>query len=158
MKIRRFFGKDMREALSQVKAELGSDAVIMSNRKVADGIELVAAYDKEPEAKLNLNTRHGKKSPDGQQKSTPSLSEIIGDDGPDNLRALLEKQAAERNAAAEAASQQTTLVRFSLILSALRSSLTLMLSRNLSVRSRQRRLPTRTVTYFPLPMCLITAG
>ena len=47
MKIRRFFGKDMREALSQVKAELGSDAVIMSNRKVADGIELVAAYDKE---------------------------------------------------------------------------------------------------------------
>ena len=52
MKIRRFFGKDMREALSQVKAELGSDAVIMSNRKVADGIELVAAYDKEPEAKL----------------------------------------------------------------------------------------------------------
>ncbi len=108
MKIRRFFGKDMREALSQVKAELGSDAVIMSNRKVADGIELVAAYDKEPEAKLNLNTRHGKKSPDGQQKSTPSLSEIIGDDGPDNLRALLEKQAAERNAAAEASSQQTT--------------------------------------------------
>ena len=40
MKIRRFFGKDMREALSQVKAELGSDAVIMSNRKVADGMSL----------------------------------------------------------------------------------------------------------------------
>ena len=54
MKIRRFFGKDMREALSQVKNELGSDAVIMSNRKVADGIELVAAYDKEPVAKLSL--------------------------------------------------------------------------------------------------------
>ena len=80
MKIRRFFGKDMREALSQVKAELGSDAVIMSNRKVADGIELVAAYDKEPEAKLNISKTPSK----GAAKSaTPSLSEIIGDDGPD---------------------------------------------------------------------------
>lgn len=94
MKIRRFFGKDMREALNQVKAELGSDAVIMSNRKVADGIELVAAYDKEPEAKLKLNTRQSTESRNGK-KPVPSLSEIIGDEGPDSLRALLEKQAAE---------------------------------------------------------------
>jgi len=89
MKIRRFFGKDMREALSQVKAELGSDAVIMSNRKVADGIELVAAYDKEPEAKLAV-PKPTAKAPG--QKPVPSLSEIIGDDGPDSLKALLEKQ------------------------------------------------------------------
>ena len=89
MKIRRFFGKDMREALSQVKAELGSDAVIMSNRKVADGIELVAAYDKEPEAKLSV-PKPASKAPG--QKAVPSLSEIIGDDGPDSLKALLEKQ------------------------------------------------------------------
>ena len=89
MKIRRFFGKDMREALSQVKAELGSDAVIMSNRKVADGIELVAAYDKEPEAKLSVPKKQA--SAPGQ-KPVPSLSEIIGDDGPDSLKALLEKQ------------------------------------------------------------------
>ncbi|MBU3022222.1 flagellar biosynthesis protein FlhF [Aestuariibacter sp. A3R04] len=93
MKIRRFFGKDMREALSQVKAELGSDAVIMSNRKVADGIELVAAYDKEPEAKLKLTPRHDTAKP-AQPKATPTLSEIIGDDGSDSLRALLEKQTA----------------------------------------------------------------
>ncbi|GEA11718.1 flagellar biosynthesis protein FlhF [Alteromonas sp. KUL49] len=93
MKIRRFFGKDMREALSQVKAELGSDAVIMSNRKVADGIELVAAYDKEPEAKLSVKKpAAAKKDP-----AVPSLSEIIGDDGPDSLKALLEKQHGEQN-------------------------------------------------------------
>ena len=93
MKIRRFFGKDMREALSQVKAELGSDAVIMSNRKVADGIELVAAYDKEPEAKLftpKASPQAAAKTPG--QRAVPSLSEIIGDDGPDSLKALLEKQ------------------------------------------------------------------
>jgi flagellar biosynthesis protein FlhF len=52
MKIRRFYGKDMRDALKQVKDELGGDAVIMSNKKHADGIEIVAAYDKEPDAQL----------------------------------------------------------------------------------------------------------
>lgn len=101
MKIRRFFGKDMREALSQVKAELGSDAVIMSNRKVADGIELVAAYDKEPDATLSLKSS-GKK-----ENSTPSLSEIIGDDGPDTLRALLEKQQGGGQSASRPQSQRS---------------------------------------------------
>ena len=42
----------MREALKQVKDELGGDAVIMSNKKHADGIEIIAAYDKEPDAQL----------------------------------------------------------------------------------------------------------
>nr|WP_086941098.1 flagellar biosynthesis protein FlhF [Thaumasiovibrio occultus] len=45
MKIRRFFAKDMRAALSQVKEELGAEAVIMSNKKVTGGIEIVAAVD-----------------------------------------------------------------------------------------------------------------
>ena len=88
MKIRRFFGKDMREALKQVKDELGGDAVIMSNKKVADGVELVAAVDKETEMTKPAPTISlGRRS-----KNTPTLSEIIGDDGPDSLKALLEKQ------------------------------------------------------------------
>ncbi|MEZ8046141.1 flagellar biosynthesis protein FlhF [Vibrio sp. 10N.237.312.C02] len=45
MKIKRFFAKDMRTALLQVKEELGSEAVIMSNKKVAGGVEIVAAID-----------------------------------------------------------------------------------------------------------------
>ncbi|WP_063659228.1 flagellar biosynthesis protein FlhF [Aliivibrio fischeri] len=45
MKIKRFFAKDMRSALVQVKEELGVDAVIMSNKKVTGGIEIVAAID-----------------------------------------------------------------------------------------------------------------
>ncbi|MBO1255215.1 flagellar biosynthesis protein FlhF [Alteromonas sp. 5E99-2] len=89
MKIRRFFGKDMREALSLVKDELGQDAVIMSNRKVSDGVELVAAYDKEPEQSLKARTPVSAPS----TKPVPTLSEIIGDHGPDNLKALLEQQA-----------------------------------------------------------------
>ncbi|MGF1695939.1 flagellar biosynthesis protein FlhF [Vibrio kyushuensis] len=45
MKIKRFFAKDMRSALLQVKEELGAEAVIMSNKKVAGGVEIVAAVD-----------------------------------------------------------------------------------------------------------------
>ncbi|MYM59817.1 flagellar biosynthesis protein FlhF [Vibrio sp. OCN044] len=50
MKIKRFFAKDMRTALLQVKHQLGDDAVIMSNKKVAGGIEIVAAVDNETAA------------------------------------------------------------------------------------------------------------
>ncbi|WP_293750562.1 flagellar biosynthesis protein FlhF [uncultured Paraglaciecola sp.] len=91
MKIRRFYGKDMREALKQVKDELGGDAVIMSNKKHADGIEIVAAYDKEPDAELMPNKAQPKVQT-SPTKKTPTLSEIIGDTGPDSLKALLEKQ------------------------------------------------------------------
>ncbi|MGL6026626.1 MAG: flagellar biosynthesis protein FlhF [Vibrio sp.] len=45
MKIKRFFAKDMKTALLQIKEELGVDAVIMSNKKVAGGVEIVAAVD-----------------------------------------------------------------------------------------------------------------
>ncbi|WP_375750873.1 flagellar biosynthesis protein FlhF [Vibrio sp. HN007] len=45
MKIKRFFAKDMRTALLQVKEELGAEAVIMSNKKVTGGVEIVAAVD-----------------------------------------------------------------------------------------------------------------
>ena len=45
MKIRRFVAKDMRSALAQIKDELGADAVIMSNKKIPEGVELMAAID-----------------------------------------------------------------------------------------------------------------
>ncbi|MDD1792442.1 flagellar biosynthesis protein FlhF [Enterovibrio sp. ZSDZ42] len=47
MKIKRFFAKDMRTALAEVKEALGADAVIMSNKKVTGGVEIVAAVDTE---------------------------------------------------------------------------------------------------------------
>ena len=45
MKIKRFFAADMRKAMAQIKEELGPDAVIMSNKKVTGGVEIVAAYE-----------------------------------------------------------------------------------------------------------------
>ncbi len=45
MKIKRFFAADIRQAMRMVKEEFGVDAVIMSNRSVDGGIEIVAAQD-----------------------------------------------------------------------------------------------------------------
>ncbi|MDJ0806503.1 MAG: flagellar biosynthesis protein FlhF, partial [Gammaproteobacteria bacterium] len=50
MKIRRFFAADMRQALRQVREALGADAVILSNKSVEGGVELVAAIDFSDEA------------------------------------------------------------------------------------------------------------
>ncbi len=45
MKIKRFFAADIRQVMRMVKEELGADAVIMSNRSVDGGVEIVAAQD-----------------------------------------------------------------------------------------------------------------
>ena len=45
MKIKRYFAADMRQAIRKVREEQGPDAVILSNRKVDGGIEIVAAID-----------------------------------------------------------------------------------------------------------------
>ncbi|NOZ11300.1 MAG: flagellar biosynthesis protein FlhF [Gammaproteobacteria bacterium] len=45
MKIKRFFAADIRDAMRQVRAEQGPDAVILSNRTVQGGVEIVAAVE-----------------------------------------------------------------------------------------------------------------
>jgi flagellar biosynthesis protein FlhF len=45
MKIKRFFAADMRTAIRQVRETLGPDSVILSNKSVGGGVELVAALD-----------------------------------------------------------------------------------------------------------------
>ncbi len=45
MKIKRYMAASMRAALGQVRAEQGPDAVILSSRRVDEGIEVIAAVD-----------------------------------------------------------------------------------------------------------------
>lgn len=45
MNIRRFFGKNAREALAQVKQALGDDAIIVANRSVNGGTEIMAMLE-----------------------------------------------------------------------------------------------------------------
>ncbi|MFN2308651.1 MAG: flagellar biosynthesis protein FlhF [Gammaproteobacteria bacterium] len=45
MQIKRYFATDMRQAIRKVREEQGPDAVILSNRKVEGGVEIIAALD-----------------------------------------------------------------------------------------------------------------
>lgn len=99
MKIKRFFAKDMRTALNEVKEELGADAVIMSNKKLADGVEIVAAIDNDrtaapakqapathAAAPREAQTRFVRPEP---RQAQPAKQAQVAD----SLEALLERQA-----------------------------------------------------------------
>ena len=45
MKIKRYFAPDIRQAIRKVREDQGPDAVILSNRQVDGGVEIVAAID-----------------------------------------------------------------------------------------------------------------
>jgi len=52
LKIKRFFAKDIRSALDEIKISLGPDAIIMSNKNVDGGVEIVAAIDEDSNATI----------------------------------------------------------------------------------------------------------
>ena len=58
MKIKRFVAPDMRQAMREVREEQGPDAVILSTRRMDDGIEVIAAIDYD-EALVREAARHG---------------------------------------------------------------------------------------------------
>lgn len=62
MKVKRFFAKDISGAIRNVRVDLGVDAVILSNRDVDGGIEIVAAVDYDEELFGNLGMDAGKDS------------------------------------------------------------------------------------------------
>ena len=66
MIIKRFVAKDIRLAMRMVKDELGADAVIMSNKSVDQGVEIVAAKDFDEHAVYNKLDSGG--SPDKTNK------------------------------------------------------------------------------------------
>ena len=45
MKIKRYTGTNTREVLTRIRNDLGADAVILSNREIVGGVELMAAVD-----------------------------------------------------------------------------------------------------------------
>jgi len=58
MKIKRFVAPDMRQAMREVREEQGPDAVILSTRRLDEGVELVAAIDYD-ESLVREAARHG---------------------------------------------------------------------------------------------------
>ncbi len=45
MNVKRFFARTSREAMAQIRAELGEDAVVLKTRKVNNGVEIMAMAD-----------------------------------------------------------------------------------------------------------------
>ncbi len=72
MKIKRFFAPDMRQAIRQVREALGPDAVILSNKSVEGGVELVAARDYDEAAFYGS-------AGEADQTLTPAESETLED-------------------------------------------------------------------------------
>lgn len=64
MKIKRIFASDMRQAIRQVRQELGADAVILSNKTVDGGVEIVAARDYDERAVEEAVQQHQSKMTD----------------------------------------------------------------------------------------------
>ncbi|WP_058834662.1 flagellar biosynthesis protein FlhF [Luteimonas abyssi] len=70
MKIRRFVATDMRTALQQVRDAHGPDAVILSNRRTDEGVEIVAAsnYD---ESVVQRAIEDAQRDADARAQATP---------------------------------------------------------------------------------------
>lgn len=73
MKIRRFVAADMRSALQLVREAHGADAVILSNRRTDEGIEIVAAssYDEDFVQRAIEDTRRETVTPELASPSAP---------------------------------------------------------------------------------------
>ncbi|TAM11508.1 MAG: flagellar biosynthesis protein FlhF [Nevskiaceae bacterium] len=84
MKIKRFTGRTMREALRAVRAEQGPDAVILGNNRTTEGVEVVAAVDYD-EALLRQALQQPAAAPPTPQPAP------IGDAPPDPAFARIER-------------------------------------------------------------------
>ncbi|MFL0797393.1 MAG: flagellar biosynthesis protein FlhF [Cellvibrionaceae bacterium] len=88
MQIKRYVAADMRRALQLVKDNLGDDAVILSNRKTDEGVEILATLEYEPQ------------HPDGKKPSFVDQP-VLEDSAPLASDFDMEQQRAMVRAAAE---------------------------------------------------------
>ena len=68
--MKRFFAADIRQAMRKVRDEFGPDAVILSNRRVDGGVEIVSAIDYDESLVSNAEHTHH-----DHMQSTPFLSD-----------------------------------------------------------------------------------
>tara|TARA_R110000823_G_scaffold47903_15_gene121893 strand:+ start:8406 stop:9587 length:1182 start_codon:yes stop_codon:yes gene_type:complete len=102
VKIKRYLEKDSRTALARVRAELGPEAVILSNKNVGGQVELVAALDLDENAfhatetapepdRPQIQTRlAGATMPVGLDSNGATLGELQRELG--NLRSMIENR------------------------------------------------------------------
>jgi flagellar biosynthesis protein FlhF len=87
MKIKRVVAKDMRTGINLIREELGEDAVILSNRKLDDGIEIVAGIDYEAElleAKDDESLSGPQTAPVSESQFQDMMAQAADELGPDD--------------------------------------------------------------------------
>ncbi|MCH9674866.1 MAG: flagellar biosynthesis protein FlhF, partial [Gammaproteobacteria bacterium] len=102
MRIKRFVAPEMRDAIRAVREDLGPDAVILSNRDVEGGVEIVAAHDLEDTLRAEADSDSPRSEPTTDQRTpVPQVAEEPVAPAPEvrrleeeirHLRGLLEDQ------------------------------------------------------------------
>ena len=102
MQLKRFFAKDNHSALKLVREQLGANAIIVSNKKVDDGVEVIASADYDENA-IQHAANHsgglpagsgyasspGDSAAGGQSSFATTLSDIKQDSSIDSMRSEL---------------------------------------------------------------------
>jgi len=74
MKLKRYTAPDIRQAMAKVRDELGADAVILSNRKIENGVEIIAATDYDDAI---VQTPLKSKAENEQEKLNPAMTDRL---------------------------------------------------------------------------------
>lgn len=107
MKVKRFLAQDMRRALARIREEMGADAVILSNRTLDEGVEVVAAsLTDQPEAPSTMSAA---KSPTGRSASGNSTEDYTAAIQAAVDRSHRERASTERAAGERAAAEKSSL-------------------------------------------------
>ncbi|MEO8747212.1 MAG: flagellar biosynthesis protein FlhF [Rhodanobacter sp.] len=76
MKIKRFTATDMRQAMCLVRDEQGPDAVILSTRRIAIGIEVIAAIDYDESLVSDAVRHHAEPASSPQRRIAPEVTSV----------------------------------------------------------------------------------
>ncbi|CAK0773990.1 flagellar biosynthesis protein FlhF [Gammaproteobacteria bacterium] len=115
MKIKRFFAADIRQAMRLVREAQGPDAVILSNRKVEGGVEIVSAVDLDenmlasPAARDMLAASVGASAAEGSSATSPANRTTTQTPSP-TPKPVLQKRDSGSNPEGLATSQTSTLL------------------------------------------------
>jgi flagellar biosynthesis protein FlhF len=76
VKVRRYVAATSREAMRKVKNDLGADAVILSNRKISGGVEIMALADSEMTSLVGTHQPDQSREKNGHLQELPSPESI----------------------------------------------------------------------------------
>lgn len=101
MNVKRFFGRTNKEALAKLRAELGPDAVVVRNRTVEGGVEILAMADQAPGGGLGAHA-----ATDAHRSGAPGASDDLDAGVPEmttvSFQQYVRDRLARKNAQAEA--------------------------------------------------------